>query len=536
MRAACPRWACTNDPNVAKCTDDPTRSAARSTPASTTVSLPEDLRRVAHVEVRRDADDLGDRLQQLAGGAAGARPGRRRTRDRSTHERDEHARRARRRAVAHLAKVHGAQRAGSGRVERRERPALWPRRPRTRSRSAAATVASSGRKHAAPRDVDDVVAAALREEADRPAGRDDELRARAVAHDRVGRGDRSGVRRARATGSARALSTTRVALPRELLVVRELEEGAAAAAVGVLAGDALQSSERPAPTLARARRAQNRARAARKLPQSAGGWTHRTSRGRSWAPGARARLRIGGIERGRGRAGCSRPRTRSTPSSRARTRLPTPTCPASTASCGIAGMSGSMRHGPRPSCANGVTGPSTNRARSRTIRFERPLLTSSVGRQAAHQRPGRFPVARDERPAAPSLERRRTARATRHGRCLEHRAVRVRPPGRGASRPRGAGATRELVPVDREPDGPSAPARRRPGAQRQRDASPERPPAARAGPTKAGSGREAQPSTWPPPRALEPSLGVGSNGHASWARIGKSSPSGHCRTAGPKMG
>ena len=37
---ACPRCACTNEPNVARCIDAPTRSGADATPASRCVSLP----------------------------------------------------------------------------------------------------------------------------------------------------------------------------------------------------------------------------------------------------------------------------------------------------------------------------------------------------------------------------------------------------------------------------------------------------------------------------------------------------------------
>ncbi len=211
----------------------------------------EDLRRVAHVEVHGDADDHGNRLHQLAGRVLERRsigPGARALH----HERDEHARaivtalpgsvEGRPRCVAHLAKVHGAQRAPARGIERRERPAGGLGRPDAVAERGHHRD-EGGREHAAPRNVDDMVPAARGEQPDGSARRDDELRARAIRDDRVRRrGWRDGDDRLRCGGGERRIARDRVddarSLPCELLVVRELDEGAAAAAVGVIAGDA----------------------------------------------------------------------------------------------------------------------------------------------------------------------------------------------------------------------------------------------------------------------------------------------------------
>ena len=94
------------------------------------------------------------------------------------------------------------------------------------------------RENAAPGDIHDVMAPSFGEEPDRAVGSDDELGARPVAHD--------GLRRTHGPGrrvSQRGVPGQRVRNPapleRELLVVREVEDRAAAAAVGVIAVDSL---------------------------------------------------------------------------------------------------------------------------------------------------------------------------------------------------------------------------------------------------------------------------------------------------------
>jgi RNA polymerase sigma-70 factor (ECF subfamily) len=79
------------------------------------------------------------------------------------------------------------------------------------------------------------------------------------------------------------------------------------------------------------------------------------------------------------------------------------------------------------------------------------------------------------------------------GCCLERRAVRVRPPGRGGRRVLGVQEDSKLLPVDREPDRPVCGGLAGPERTRQRDANPDDRLTARSGPTKAGPGREAQP-------------------------------------------
>ena len=209
---------------------------------------PEDLRPIADVEVRGDADDFGHRLHQLASCALERRPVGSCARP-LEHERDEHVRghlggSARsagragtgRRVSPELAKVDRAKRSTARRIERREDPAGRLGRADALAQGGRDR-GKCGREDAASRDVDDVVAAAAREQPDRGAGGDDQLRAGTVRDDRVCPDDRLGRH-----GVERRITPDRIddprALVRELLVIREIEEGAAAAAVSVIAGDA----------------------------------------------------------------------------------------------------------------------------------------------------------------------------------------------------------------------------------------------------------------------------------------------------------
>ena len=201
---------------------------------------PEDLRRVAHVEVRGDADDFGDGIQELAGGA----PEGRQVRAGARSIDDERHERLRGEALAgialDLAQIHRAQRAATRRVEGRQRTAVAFGGPDPIAQGGCDRD-EHGREHPAARDVDHVVSAPLGEQPNRGAGCDDELGPGPVADNRVrwrDRSDRRGDRRRERGVTGDGGCDPRV-LARELLVVRESEEGAAAAAVGVIAGDAL---------------------------------------------------------------------------------------------------------------------------------------------------------------------------------------------------------------------------------------------------------------------------------------------------------
>ena len=190
----------------------------------------EDLRQRSLVKVRGDPDDFGSRLHEGVRGLFERGEVRARAID---HERDEDAGRP---GVLRLPQVDRTERAAAGRVEPVEGGKAWRPRPDERS-DRVRDARQGGREDAAHGDVDDVMAATLCEEPYRAVRRDDELRARPVADDGVRAGDRpdrDGKRGVPGDGSRDAPP-----LEHELLVVREVERRAAAAAVGVIAVDSL---------------------------------------------------------------------------------------------------------------------------------------------------------------------------------------------------------------------------------------------------------------------------------------------------------
>src|ERR1019366_5266938 len=198
----------------------------------------EDLRSVtavdARVEVRGDASDLGQSPHQLASGSPeGGEIPRARSLD---DERDQHPRPGGVRALADFAQVDRAKAPAPVGFEGRERAARGLRCP-----DALAQGCRDGgerwREDAATWNVDDVMAAALREEADRAAPRDDELRSRAVADDRKRRGHGLGSREIEPR-IAREGGRDPRSLVNELLAVCQAEERTAAAALGVVTVDA----------------------------------------------------------------------------------------------------------------------------------------------------------------------------------------------------------------------------------------------------------------------------------------------------------
>ncbi len=193
----------------------------------------EDLRRLALVEIHRHADDgrglLGElarrALEGLAIGDA----------DALDDEGDEDLRPG---VGADLAEIDGTQGAARPGVEGRER-ATVVLVGHDAGTQRGGDGDEGGREDAAAGDVDDLMAAALRVEAEATAARDDELRARPVFDDRIGGGDRLGVDELQRR-IARGRLHHPPALHRELLAVGQADDRAATAAIRVLADHALR--------------------------------------------------------------------------------------------------------------------------------------------------------------------------------------------------------------------------------------------------------------------------------------------------------
>ena len=170
-RAACPRCACTKDPKVARC-DRGAEAIGRGAHAGERAAS-----RCPGFAARRPRGSSPRRRPpraracMSASAACAAAASRSRTRLALDDEGHEDARRSLRRRD--LAQVDGAQRAAAagGLVAAPAAPLPASRLAIARSRTRAATRASAGARTRQPRDVDDLVTAALREQADaRPRG------------------------------------------------------------------------------------------------------------------------------------------------------------------------------------------------------------------------------------------------------------------------------------------------------------------------------------------------------------------------------